>query len=150
MRLLIFVSPAPHYPGNSGDLVGTYPGIYRILCPRRPGTYPGLTRGDISIKRAGNLLPRDVHICRDSDQRGLQLWGGDLPGDLQEKRPPQSRAVPGAVPWTSQRTKLNPRVSPRYPRVVGAGITIDSRITCLHNLLVFSNRVQMKSSIRLV
>ena len=95
---LSIVSPAPYYLGNSGDLAGTYPGIYRILCPRRPGNYLGLTWGDISIKRAGNLLPRDVHICRDSDQRYLGLWGGDLPRDLQEKFPPQSRAVPGAVP----------------------------------------------------
>ena len=54
--------PGPHYPGNSGDLAGTYAGIYRILCPRRPGTYPGLMRGDIFVKRAGNLLSRDVHI----------------------------------------------------------------------------------------
>ena len=79
----------PHYPGNSQDLVGTYLGVYRILCPRRPGTYPGFTRGDISVKRAGNLLPRVVHICQDSDQRHPGLWGGDLPGDLQEKCPRQ-------------------------------------------------------------
>ena len=110
--------PDPHYPSNSGDLAETYPGIYRTLCPRR-GTYLGLTRGDISIKMAGNLLPQDVHICWDSDKRRPGLWGGVLPEDLQEKCPPQSRAVPGAVPWTSQSTKLNSRANPRYPWIVG-------------------------------
>ena len=77
--------------------------------------------GDISVKRAGNLLPQDVHICWDSDQRrpGLTLWSEDLPGYLQEKFPPQSMAVPAAVPWTSQSTKLNTLASPRYPRIVG-------------------------------
>ena len=118
---VINCTPGPHYPGNSGDLAGTHPWIYRILCPRRPRTYPGLMRGDLSVKRASsrNLLPRNVNICWDSDQRRPGLWGGDLPGDLQEKCPPQSRAVPGAVPWTSQSTKLNPRASPHYPKVVG-------------------------------
>ena len=57
---LSIVSPAPDYPGNSGDLAGTYPGIYRILCPHRPGTYPGDMQGDISIKRAGNLLYAEI------------------------------------------------------------------------------------------
>ena len=80
----------PHYPGNSGDLAGTYLRIYCILCPRRPRTYPGLMRGDIFIKKAGNLLPQDVHICRDSDQRCPGLWGGNIPGYLQEKCTPQS------------------------------------------------------------
>ena len=68
----------PHYLDNSRDLAGTYPGIYRILCPRRPGIYPRLTLGDLSVKMARNLLPRDVHICLDSDQRHPWLWGGDL------------------------------------------------------------------------
>ena len=85
--------------------------------------------GDISVERAGILLTREGRICRDSDQRRPGLWGGDLPGDLQEKIAPQSRAIPGAVPWTSKSTKLNPRASPRYPRVVGGGVTIDSHIT---------------------
>ena len=124
MQLSIVSLPSPHYLGNSRDLAGTYLGIYRILCPHRPSTYPGLMRGDLSVKRARNLLPRDVHICRDSDQRRPGLWGGDLPGALQEKCPPQSRAVTGAVPWTSQSTKLNPRASPHYPRVVGPGLQL--------------------------
>ena len=50
MRLSI-VSPAPNYPGSSGVLAGTYLGIYRMLCPHRPGTY-GLMREDISFQRA--------------------------------------------------------------------------------------------------
>ena len=79
MRLSI-VSPAPHYSGNSRDLAGTYPGIYRILCPRRRGTYPRLMREDVSVKRAGNLLPRDVCICRDSDQRHPGYGAGPYPG----------------------------------------------------------------------
>ena len=79
--------PGPHYPGNSRGLAGTYLGIYRILCPRRPGTYPGLMRGDISVKRAGNLLPRDVETLT----KGARGYGaGTYPGDLQEKCPPQS------------------------------------------------------------
>ena len=78
--------PSPHYLGISRDLAGTNPGISRILCPRRPGTYPGLMRGDISLKRAWNLLPRDVRICQDSDQRCPELWGWDLPRDLQERQ----------------------------------------------------------------
>ena len=85
----------PHYPGNSGDLAGTYLGIYRILCPRRPGTYPGLMQGDISVKRAGNILPRDVHTCQDSDQRRPGLWDRDILRDLQEKFPLQSRQYTG-------------------------------------------------------
>ena len=106
-------------------------GIYRILCPRRSGTYPGLMQGNISIKRAGNLLHRVVNICQYSDQRRPGSWGRetDLPMDLQEKCPPQSRAITRTVPWTSQSTKLNPWASPHYHRVVGARVTIDSRIT---------------------
>ena len=118
MRLLI-VFLASHYPGNSRDLVRTYLGISTILCPCRTGTYPGLMRGDISVKRDGNLLPPNVHICQNSVQRRSGLWGRDLPGDLQEKFPPKSWAVPGAVPWTSQSTKLNPLASPRYFLAVG-------------------------------
>ena len=94
--------PGPHHPGNSRVLAATYPGIYRILCPHRPGTFPRLMRGDISFKTSRYLLPRDVCICKNIDQRFLGLWGGDLPEYLQEKCPPQSRAVSGAVPWTSQ------------------------------------------------
>ena len=56
---LSIVSLAPSYLGNSRDLAGTYLGIYRILYPRRPGTYPGLMQGDISLKRVWNL-PWDV------------------------------------------------------------------------------------------
>ena len=115
----LYPCPPPHSLGNSGDLVGTYPGIYRILCPCRPGTYPGLTRGDISFNGAGNLLPWSIYA-------GPLIKGArDLPGGLQEICPPQSQAVPGGVPWTSQSTKLNPLAS---PRVVGARVTIDRRI----------------------
>ena len=39
MRLLIVFPPPPPYPCNSRVLAWTYPVIYRILCPRRPGTY---------------------------------------------------------------------------------------------------------------
>ena len=44
--------------------------------------------------------------------------------NLQEKCPPQSWVVPGAVPWTSQSTKFNPQASRRYPQVVGSGIQL--------------------------
>ena len=144
--MVINCIPGPHYLGNSGDLAGTYPGIYRILCPRRPGTYPGLMRGDISVKKARNLLLRDVHICQDSDQRCPGLWGGDLPGDLQEKCPPQSRAVPEAVPWISQSTKLNPLASPRYPQEVGgeAGVTIDSGIAATIDSCIIANNCTLR------
>ena len=55
-------------------------------------------RGDISLKRAGNL-PQDFHICREALIKGARGYGaGDLPVDLQEKCPPHSRAVPRAVP----------------------------------------------------
>ena len=43
------------------------------------------------------------------------VLGGDLPGDLQENCPPQSKAVPGAVPWMSQGTKLIPGQVPAIP-----------------------------------
>ena len=60
MRLSI-VSLGPHYPGSNRVLAGTYPGIYRILCSRRPRTYLGLMRGDVSFKRAGNLPGVSAH-----------------------------------------------------------------------------------------
>ena len=41
--------------------------------------------------------------------------GRYLPGDLQEKGPPQSR-----MSQSTTKYKLNPRASPRYPRIVGA------------------------------
>ena len=61
---LSIVSSAPHYPGNNQDLVGTYQGIYRILCPHRPGTYTGLKWEDTLVKRGGNILPQNVCICQ--------------------------------------------------------------------------------------
>ena len=99
--------------------------------------------------------PGCPHICQDSDQRRPGLWGRNLPGDLQEKCPPQSQAVPRAVPWTSQSTKLNPRVSSRYPWVVGAGVSTDGCIK-LHQIgfeplstlsfLISTSRVKMTDS----
>ena len=114
--------PGPHYKDNSGDLVGTYPGIYRILCPRRLGTYPGLICGEIFWSKG-----LEIYYPGMSTYARTLLCGGDLPRDLQEKCAPQSQAVP----WTSQSTKFNPWASPRYPRVVGVWVTIDSSITIL-------------------
>ena len=121
LRRLSILSPAPHYPGNSHVRAGTYPGIYRILCPHRPRTYPGLMRGDIYIKKADNLLSLDVSICQDSDQRCPGLWGGELRGDLQEKCPRSSGYYPGLYLGYHKVQKFNPRASPRYCRVVGVG-----------------------------
>ena len=117
---LSIVSPAPHYLRNSGDLVGTY-------LRNRPGTYPGLVRGDISVKRAENLLLQDVRICRDSD-KGAQVMGqGPTRGFTRKMYP----AVPGsiqAVPWTSKKYKIeSPGKSPLSPGS-GGQATIDSCI----------------------
>ena len=102
----------PHYPGNSWVLVGTYPGIYRILCPHRPWSYPRLMQGDISFKRAGSIIPGCPHMPG--------LWQ-KVPGDgagtylgIYKRNVPHSpRQYPGAraVPWMSQSTKLNPQAS---------------------------------------
>ena len=86
--------PDPHYPGNSRVLAGTFPGIYRILCPRRPGTYPGLMRGNNSFKRARNL-PLDVRISQDSNQRCPGLWGGTYPGICKKNIPLSPEQYPG-------------------------------------------------------
>ena len=124
--------PGPHYPGygrvlarNSSQVVGW----------KKSNSCSGLTTAEcVKVCHdsfgSPNILRPGIHVCWDSDQRCLELWGVDLPGDLQEKcpPPPQSRAVPGAVPWTSQSTKLNLWGSPRYPGVVG-GITTDRCIT---------------------
>ena len=78
----------------------------------------------MAIKKYKIEFPDKVHFW----PRCPGLWEGDLPRDLQEKSPLQSRSVPRAVPWTSQNTKLNPWTSPRYPWVVGIGEIIDSSI----------------------
>ena len=128
---LSIVSLAPTTHATAGIQQGLTPGFTEYCVPADPGptVYPGLMWGDISVKRAGNLLPLDVHMCQGSDQRCPGLLDGDLPRDLQEKCPLQSWAVPRAVPWTSQSTKLNPRASPRYPRVVGAGLQLIAAYT---------------------
>ena len=104
---LSIVSLAPHYPGNCRDLNGGF----TEFCVPRPGTYPGVMRGDISIKRAGNLQP-GMSTYADSDQRHPGLWG------FTRKTSP---AVLGSTRGcTLDITKyLNPWASPRYPRVVG-------------------------------
>ena len=87
-------SLAPHYPGNSRVQTGTYPEIYRILCPGRPVTYPGLTRGDISFDRAGNLLPR-MSAYAGTLTKGARGYGvGTYPG-IYKKNVPHS---PGQYP----------------------------------------------------
>ena len=122
--------PGPHHPCNSWVLAGTYnyPGIYRILCHRRPGTYPGLYAGRYFFQKGQKSLTKGA---------GNGAWGYGagtyiVPMDLQEKCPPQSRAVtPGQLRTqgrTSQSTKLNPGASPHYPWVVcvcvgGGGVT---------------------------
>ena len=121
----------PPYPGNSRDLAGALPRDLQNMWPRRPGSYPGLMRGDISVKRAGSLLLQDVRICQDSDQRHQGLWGGDLPRDLQEKCSLQSWEIPRSVPWTSQSTKLNLQASPPYPRgSAGSGLQLIAALIC--------------------
>ena len=69
-------------------------------------------------------------------QRCPGLWGGGLQEFTRKNEGftrKMSPTVPRAVPWTSQSTKLNAQVSPRYPRVVGVAVTNDSCIivTCV-------------------
>ena len=133
--------PGPHFPGNSGDLAGTCLRIYRILCPCRPRTYvyPGLMWGDISVKRAANLLPLDVHIYAGTLTKSARGYGAGMYLGIYKKNPCSPGQYPGLYPWTSLSTKLNPRASPGYPRVVGAGYTVDSRINrCARILNRFS------------
>ena len=126
--LLPIVSPAPTIlaiAGSSGDSPGDLQNL----------RYPRLYAGRYFLRKGCKSTPESTPwcICCDSRTKVLGVRGGDLPGDLQEK----SRAVPGAVPWRSQSTKLNPCKSPLSPGS-GAGVTIDSRITLqvlFHNLL---------------
>ena len=88
---LSIVSPAPHYPGNSRVIAGTYPGIYRILCPRRPRDLPQAYAGTYPLKRAGNL-PWDVHIYL---TKGARSYGaGTYTQGFTRKMSP---AVPGST-----------------------------------------------------
>ena len=127
---LSIVSLAPHYPGNSRVLAGTYPAYSQFIVSPQTRNLPRAYAGRYFLQKVQKSALGWSHMQIYSDQRCPGLWGGDLPGDLQEKCPLQSRAVPGAVPWTSQSTKLNPRASPRYPQVVegGSRVTIDNCI----------------------
>ena len=73
---LSIVSLHPHYPGNSRVVAGTYLEIYRILCPYRPGTYPGLMQGDISFKRA-RIYPGVYSGCPKKYSRLCWVPGSD-------------------------------------------------------------------------
>ena len=126
-------SPLPHSPGNSRDLAGTYLGIYRMLCSRRPGPTPGLC-GEIFPSKGLEIYYHGMSAyAENSDQRRPELWSGDLPWDLQEKCSPPP-AVPRAIPWTSQSTKLISRQVPAIPKLQGAGFTIDSCIIGVSSL----------------
>ena len=120
---LSIVSLAPHYLGNSRAVAGTYPGIYRKLCPCRPGTYtPGRTL-DVTKYKIESL--GKVYLW----SRCLGLKGWDLPGDLQEQSHPQSWTdnTQGWF-WMLQKTKISAWASPHYLQVVGGQDTVDSCI----------------------
>ena len=106
--------PGPHYPGYSWVLAGTYPGIYRILCPCRPGTYLRPMRRDIFFKRTTSQLPCDVHICRDWPKVPV-LWGEDLLRDLQEKCALRSGQYPGLYVGSHKVQNWTPGQIPSIP-----------------------------------
>ena len=64
---LSVISLAPYHPGNSQVLGGTYPGIYRILCPCKPRPYPRLMQGDISSKGPEIIYPGMSAYARTCD-----------------------------------------------------------------------------------
>ena len=98
---LSIVSPAPHYPGNSGLLAGTYLGDLQNIV--------FLQTWDLPQGYAGRYFI----------QKGQKYYPGSKMSKNVKNVTLQSRAVPGAIPWMSQSTKLNPGASPRYPRLVG-------------------------------
>ena len=95
---------------------GLNPPIYRILCPCRPGTYPGL-----------EIYPG---ISAYAWFKGARGYGaGTYLGIYMNNVPHSPGEYLGCVAWMLQSTKLNPWASPHYPCVVGGGrVTIDSRI----------------------
>ena len=100
---LSIVSPAPHYPGSSGDLPGDLQNIVSPQTQDLPLTYAGR----YFLQKGQKLLPRDVTTQRCPHMREL---GSKAPGVMSR----------GFTRKKSQSTKLNLWASLRYPRVVGA------------------------------
>ena len=89
---LSIVSPAPHYPGNSQDLAGTYPRIYRILCPRRPGPTLGLC-GEIFLSKGSEIYYPGMSTYAGTLIKGARGYGAGTYRGIY-KNPP---AVPGCT-----------------------------------------------------
>ena len=73
--------PAPLYPGSSQVLAGTYPGIYRILCPP-PDAGPTLGLcGEIFPSKWADIYYPGMYAYAKTLTNGAQGYGaGTYPG----------------------------------------------------------------------
>ena len=115
--------PGPPLPrqlwGSSGDLLGD---LQNIVSPQTRGLC-----GEIFRSKQLEIFYPGMSAYAGTLTKGAQGYGaGTYPGIYKQNVPRSPGQTPGL--YLGQSTNLNPWASPRYPPVVGAGVTIDSHI----------------------